>query len=187
MSAYSIALFLHIVGALGFFAALGLEWITVMQLKRATTAEQVRNWLEASGSLGRVAMISMVVLLLAGIYMMATVWGGVAWLIVAFVAIVLMMVVMGRISTPRLKVIRQAVTTEKGALSPKLQEALRHPLLWIGIQARIIMGLGVVFLMTVKPDLVGSLLTVGITIIVSLVLALPMLNRNLVTTSRKTT
>src|SRR3954470_19159086 len=101
MSAYSIALFLHIVGAIGFFVALGLEWTTVMQLKRAATAEQVRDWLAASGSLKRVSMVSTLTLLLAGIYMMATAWGGIAWLIVSFVAIALMMVVMGRISTPR--------------------------------------------------------------------------------------
>src|SRR5262249_52318321 len=102
MSAYSIALFLHIVGALGFFAALGIEWMTMTQLRKAATAEQIREWLNAAGGFRRVGMISMLTLLLAGIYMMATVWGGIPWLLVALADIVLLMVVMGRISSPRL-------------------------------------------------------------------------------------
>jgi hypothetical protein len=177
MSAYSIALFLHIVGALGFFAALGVEWMTLIQLRRATTVEQIRDWLSAAGSFRRVGMISMLTLLIAGLYMMITVWGGIPWLLVSFVAIALMMVTMGRISSPRLKVIRQEAAAEKGAVSLNLQELVQHPLLWVGMQSRVIIGLGIVFLMTVKPDLAGSLITVGITLVLSVVLALPMLSR----------
>jgi hypothetical protein len=122
-------------------------------------------------------MISMLTLLVAGIYMMATVWGGIPWLLVSFVAIALMMVTMGRISSPRIKVIREAAAAEKGAVSLNLQELVQHPMLWVGMQSRLIIALGIVFLMTVKPDLVGSLITVGITLVLSVVLALPMLSR----------
>jgi len=44
MTAYVIAKYLHVVGALGMFLALGLEWATLVQLRRAQTAEQVREW-----------------------------------------------------------------------------------------------------------------------------------------------
>src|SRR5213596_901663 len=44
MSVYAIAVFLHIVGALGLFAALGLEWASLYNLRRVTTAGQVREW-----------------------------------------------------------------------------------------------------------------------------------------------
>ena len=177
MSAYSIALFLHIVGAMGFFVALGVEWMTMTQLRKAATAEQVREWLNAAGNFRRVGMISMLTLLVAGIYMMVTVWGGIPWLLVSFAAIILMMIVMGRSSSPRLKAIRQVAAEEKGVVSPNLQELVQHPMLWAGMQSRVIIALGIVFLMTVKPDLVGSLITVGVTLILSLVLALPILNR----------
>ena len=39
MNDYSIALFLHIVGALGFFVALGLEWTGLRQIRSAMTLE----------------------------------------------------------------------------------------------------------------------------------------------------
>ncbi len=177
MSLYSIALFLHIVGALGFFAALGLEWITVMQFQRATTAEQVRDWQGASGNMRRIGMVSMLILLGAGLYMMVTVWHGVAWLWVSFGAIVILMLVMGRVSGPRMKAIGKAVKEMSGTLSPQTQTPLRDAMLRVGIQARVIMALGIVFLMTVKPDLVGSLLTVGITLVLSLVWGLMIVNR----------
>lgn len=188
MSVYSIVLFLHILGALGFFAALGIEWMTMMQLRKATTAEYVQDWLNAANSFRRVGMVSMLVLLLAGIYMMATVWRGIPWLLVSLGDIVLLMVTMGRISSPRVKAIREAVAAEKGPVSLNLQELVQHPMLWVGIQSRIIIALGIVFLMTVKPDLVGSLITVGITLVLSVVLALPMLSRGgaSVSTMRKT-
>ena len=43
MSVYSMAVFLHIVGALGIFAAIGLEWAGLSNLRRATDTAQVRN------------------------------------------------------------------------------------------------------------------------------------------------
>jgi hypothetical protein len=42
VSNYSIALFLHIVGALGFFVVQGLEWIGLSQVRRAILPEEVR-------------------------------------------------------------------------------------------------------------------------------------------------
>jgi hypothetical protein len=107
MNDYSITLFLHIVGALGFFVALGLEWTSLRQLRRATTAEHLREWL--------------------------------------------------RVSTP----------------SPRLD----HPLLWIASQTRVVITLGIVFLMSVKPDLIGSLLTIDVATVLGLVSALPIPGR----------
>jgi hypothetical protein len=53
MNDYAIALFLHIVGALGLFVALGLEWTSLLLLRRATTTEQARERMRiASGVRG---------------------------------------------------------------------------------------------------------------------------------------
>jgi hypothetical protein len=41
VSVYAISLFLHVVGALGIFAALGLEWAGLSNLRRATETSQV--------------------------------------------------------------------------------------------------------------------------------------------------
>lgn len=46
---YSIALFLHIVAALGLFAALALEWTSLFYLRRSVTVEQARQWMNVLG------------------------------------------------------------------------------------------------------------------------------------------
>jgi hypothetical protein len=120
MNYYSIALLLHILGALGFFMALGLEWTGLRQIRRTITSEQLREWMRISNSARRLGIISMLTILASGIYMMATAWGGVAWLIVA---------------------------------------------------------LGIVVLMTVKPDLGGSLLVIAITTVIGLAVSLPIPRR----------
>ncbi len=90
MTAYSIALFLHIVGALALFAALGLEGVALLRLRRAATAEQVREWASVYGLLRRLGPASLGLLLLAGLYMTATTWRAQAWITTAFVSMLLL-------------------------------------------------------------------------------------------------
>ena len=177
MNGYSIALFLHIVGALGFFIALGLEWISLRNLRSATTAEQVLQWLRLPAEMGRVGMLSMLTLLAAGFYMMAIVWGGVAWILVTLGAIVLMIILGMAITGRRMAAIGQAAASEHGPVSPSLHHLLNQPVLWISLQTRVAMALGIVYLMVVKPGLVGSLVTMGVAIILGLASALPMPRR----------
>jgi hypothetical protein len=51
------------------------------------------------------------------------------------------------------------------------------PLLWLAIQTRVAIALGIVLLMSVKPALSGSLLTIGVAIVLGLVSTLPTLSR----------
>jgi hypothetical protein len=177
MTFYSIALFLHIVGALGFFVALGLEWTSLRQLRRATTAEQVREWMRVSSGVGRVGMASMLTILVSGFYMMATVWGGVAWITVTLGTLVLLAVIVVALTGRRMAAIGRAMTAENGPVSPTLHHLLHHPLLWIAIQTRVTIALGIVFLMTVKPGLGEALLTIGVAIILGLASAWPIWRR----------
>jgi hypothetical protein len=57
--------------------------------------------------------------------------------------------------------IGRSITIEKGPVSPSLHALAIHPLLWISIQTRVSIALGIVFLMTIKPGLGESLLTIG--------------------------
>jgi hypothetical protein len=47
-----------------------------------------------------------------------------------------------------------------------------HPLLWISIQTRIAIVLGIVFLKTAKPDWVGALVTVIVAVVFGIASAL---------------
>jgi hypothetical protein len=176
MNNYSIAMFLHVVGALGFFVALGLEWTSLRHLRRAMTTDQVREWLRVPAEMGRVGMISMLTLLAAGFYMMAIAWGAVAWIMVTLGAIVVMILAMV-LTRRRMMAIGRTVSTERGPLSPALSQLLHDPMLTISIQTRVAIALGIVFLMTVKPGLGGSLLTIAVAIVLGLASSLPMPRR----------
>jgi len=174
MTVYAIVLFLHIMGALGFFVALGLEWISLLSLRRASTNELAREWLRTLDRLRWVGPASMGLLLLSGAYMMHTVWGAVAWIIIALAAMVLM-VVPGVFTGRRLAALGRAIASESGALSPAFRQRLLEPILWASIQTRVGIAVGIVFLMTVKPGLREALLTIGLAVILGLVSAWPVL------------
>jgi hypothetical protein len=129
---YSITLFLHIVGALGLFVALGMEWTGLSQIQSAMTTV---------GSL------------------------------------VLMIALAQMVSAPRMAAIWQALVTEKGPFSKTFHSLANHPLMWISIQTRVAIALGIVFLKVSKPDLGGSLLTIGVVIILGVTSALPVPRR----------
>lgn len=173
---YSIALFLHIVSALGFFVTLGLEWTSLRHLRGATTTEQVREWMRVPAEMGRMGMISMLSLLAAGFYMMAIAWGAVAWIMVTLGTIVVMILAMV-LTRRRMAAIGRTVSTERGPVSPALSQLLHDTMLTISIQTRVAIALGIVFLMTVKPGLAGSLVTMAIAIVLGIASALPMPRR----------
>ena len=77
------------------------------------------------------------------------------------------------LTSPRMAAIGQALASGKGLLSQTYYSLVNHPLLWISIQTRVAIALGIVFLKTAKPDLGGSLLTLGVAIALGLVSALP--------------
>jgi len=177
MNDYSITLFFHIVGALGFFVALGLEWTGLRHIRGATTAKEVGVWVGISNSALRLGIISMLTILASGIYMMARAWGGVAWIIAALSALLLVIMLSVALTRPRMAAIKRALPTKNGPLPQTFHTLANHPFLWISIQTRLAIALGIVFLMTVKPGLGGSLLAIGIAIVLGLALSLPIARR----------
>ena len=178
MTFYSVALFLHVVGALGLVAAVSLEWTSLLHLRRAETAEQSREWLRVVAGLRRVYPAAFVLILLSGFYMTATAWGGTAWIGVALAVLLLLALVGATLTGVRMPAIGRAVAAEAGALSPALRHRLRDPILWTSMQTRAALVLGIVFLMTVKPDLGGALLAIGVAAVLGLASALPAWGRN---------
>jgi hypothetical protein len=177
MNAYSISLFLHIVGAVGMFVALSLEWTGLWQMRSAMTPQQVGGWLRILKSVRKFGFAAMLTTVVSGVYMMLTVWSSEAWVVVSLGALVLMMALTQMITAPRMMTIGRTLATEKVPLSPTFYHVVNQPLLWISIQTRIAIALGIVLLKVVKPDSSGSLLTIGLAIVLGIISALPMPRR----------
>lgn len=169
MNLYNTVLFLHILGAMGMFAAAGLEWTGLRPLRRATTSEGVRTWLRVLRPASRLGPISMTALLLTGLYMTAALRTRMAWVMASMVGLIVLGALAGGLSGRRIKAIhRRLAASEPGALSPELQRLVRHPALWISLQVRTGLFLGIVFLMTTKPAMAASLLVLAVAVALAL-------------------
>lgn len=177
MSGYDFALFLHITGAIGLFITLGLEWTGLWQIRSAITIEQVRPWMGVLKGIRKVGFASMATAVITGIYMMLIGWGFVAWIIVTVLSLVLVIALSLVLTGPRMMAVGRALATEKGMLSKTFHSLANHPFLWISIQTRVAIALGIVFLKIAKPGLGGSLLTIGVAIILGIASALPVPRR----------
>jgi hypothetical protein len=176
LTIYSIALFLHIAGTLGVFAALALDWVGVANLRRARTVEQVREWAGLYRIVRGLGAASVVALLVFGLYMTAVTWGPTGWIAVGFFSL-LFIAVLGAVSGVRLgRILRMAVKGQ-GALAEDLRAALRAPLFVASVRTRTAVAFGVVFLMTVKPDAAGAVLVVAIAFVLGIASAIPLLRQ----------
>jgi uncharacterized membrane protein len=180
MNYYLIAKFIHIVGALGMFVTLGVEWLSLWNMRHAVSNTQIGEWLRITRGVQRLGGPSMAALLVSGIYMMAVARMHMSWLVVSFIALILLGVLGAVLAGRHMKSIRQSMDRESESISPLLSQALHQPILWIVMQTRVAVTLGVVFLMTAKPDLSGSLLTMGIAVILGVASALLTLRREAV-------
>lgn len=168
MSLYAAVVFLHIVGALGLFAAAGLEWASLLNLRRATTAGQAREWARLLAGVRRVGGPAILTLLASGIYLMATRWGQQAWIAAGVAGLVLMAVLGGVLTGRRSGAIMRALGEADGALSAELAGRLRDPVLVISAWLRTALALGIVFVMSTKPGATGALAAMGVALVLGL-------------------
>lgn len=161
MTVYQIVLFLHVSGALGMFAALGIEWAATGPLRRAADAEAARPWLGLLRSPGRVGGPSAVMLLVTGIYMTRTAWGRQPWIGLALLGLVLLALLAVGVTGRRLAAVARALQQSgfPGADSPRVR--LQDPALVVSLRLRTMIALGIVFLMTSKPAAGPALATMG--------------------------
>jgi hypothetical protein len=150
MNLYSIALFLHVVGALLLFVTLTVEGVALRHLRRALSIEAARGAAAMLRLNRTVGPLSAIGVLIPGLYMTATSWGWVAWIVVALAAW-LLIAVLGAVNGIRI------LSLER---SQVLLTGIRNPLFLTSWLTRVGVALGVVFLMTVKPGAVVAVLAI---------------------------
>jgi len=171
MSNYTLAMFFHFLGLVAMFAGYGLEWIVSGLLRRATTAEQVRAWLRVYKTSLPISGPGLLVLIVSGAYM-ASLSGAMkqAWMSASMLAIVFALGIGFVFILPRVRALRNALGEASGALPAKAVELLHAPALPTLIRVRAMIALGIVYLMTVKPDgMAASLIALGVAIALGVV------------------
>ncbi len=160
MNLYTIALFAHIVGAIGTFIGVSIWLFSAEALRRARRVEQVRTLTSLIQPSGVVAIVSILLLGVAGIYMAVTAWGEQAtWIAVATISFLLLAPFGAFVIDPRLRAIaRLAAAAPDGPLPATLTARTHDPLVGVGLYTYVGVLLGIVYLMTTKPPLATSIL-----------------------------
>lgn len=176
MSVYTLVLFLHVVGAIGFFMPLGVWLFGLVALRRVRQVEQVRGICRAIFLADPIAVGGILLLAAAGLYMAFTVWGiGTGWIAVAIGSFALMAPIGPLVVEPRLHAIEAAARAmPDGSVPAPLATKIGDPVLGTALQTLVALLLGIVFLMTTKPSLMAALLAMVIALLGGVVSGVPL-------------
>jgi hypothetical protein len=175
MSLYTLALFVHVSGAIGAFVSLGIWLFGLAALRRARRVEQVRAiaWLVIVAS--PLMVVSVLLLGLAGFAMALSTWGLLTpWIAVSLVIVVLIGPIGAFVLDPRMRtILAEAQEVPDGPLPDHLHTRTHDPILGTAASTLTTLLLGIVFLMTTKPEPFIALLVMGIALVLGLLVSLP--------------
>ena len=174
MNFYFVILFFHISGALILFMGLSLEWVGINRLNNAAKLEQATDWVKFLSSL-KIAFISGgILLLITGVYLAAARWGWTAWIIVSFILWLFLTIHGSVITGAKVRKFSKFLSSVSEMAAADLTAHISNLKLIKLLQSRLAIGLGAVFIMTVKPKITGSIIVVIIAVILGF---LPLLTK----------
>lgn len=165
---YKIALFFHVIGALMLCAAIAIEWLCIVNLRKANTEGRIQESVSDYSKLSKIGGVVMALILIPGIYMMITTWRDASWIMISFLGIILMGTIGGVVTGRRMSTLRKMI--KNGSVgSAALKGLVNHNALWISLRMRTAIFLGIIFLMTVKLGLAGSIITLMLSIVLGII------------------
>jgi hypothetical protein len=170
-SLHRLVVFLHVAAAVGMLVTLAIEWVSLRGLAKSATYEQARDWSGLWNLLLPLGLPAILVVLGSGIYLATTLgaWE-LGWVKVAVPTIVLIALAGASVS-PRRNRLGSLLTAGTGPLSSEMHRQLRHPLLSSSWRWRAALSIGLLFLMTVRPE--AGVSTIGVFALLGVVWSLP--------------
>jgi hypothetical protein len=159
MTPYSIALYFHFLGLIGLFVGYGFEWTASSLLRRSTSAEQARAWLRTYRLSLPISGPGLLVLIVSGGYL-ASVTGAMkqGWISASLLAIVVALGIGFVFILPRVRTIRAALPEGNVALPETALARVQDPMVATLVRVRFVLALGIVYLMTAKPQSLATAL-----------------------------
>ena len=168
MDIYFVVLFFHISGAFILFMGMSLEWVGVTKLNKSEKLEQAKEWTNFLSSYKSAFIIGGILLLITGIYMASAKWGWAPWMIVSFFLWLFLVIQGSAFTGKKISSFRKYINTSTDLKTSEIKEHIAKMKLINLLQSRLTVGFGAIFIMTVKPDLAGSLIVVLIAFILGL-------------------
>src|SRR5262245_17230864 len=171
MLPYSFVLIIHVTAVFTLCAALSFEALSLFHLRSASTLAEARPWIDPVPRLPGFALGSLLVILFSGVYLVIQESAaGRAWPKVA-VAALFLMAPFGKTTASRISAIRKAYLAGKVTSTEPLSR-LHDPFLKISLSLRIAGFLGIFFLVSAKPGILGAMIVVGASMTVGLLASL---------------
>jgi hypothetical protein len=157
MTAYALTLFTHFLGLIALFVGYGLEWAASSLLRRSTTSEQARAWLRIYRLSLPISGPGLLILIISGGYL-ASVTGSMrqGWISGSLLAIVFALGIGFVFILPRVKRIRAALPDGTVTLPDATLVRLQDPMFLTLVRVRFLLAVGIVLLMTSKPQLLST-------------------------------
>jgi hypothetical protein len=167
---YQIALFLHILGVICLMGGHTLIHASLEVMRRVQQVERVRDWIAIAAGLDRFMPLFTLAVLLPGIYMAWTAWGWATPWIDASLALFLVMMILGPVLLGRRFATLHPLVkaTPPGTIPASLAARMRDRALWTIENTFTSLLLAILLLMTVKPNLPGTVIVVSIGLIAGL-------------------
>jgi hypothetical protein len=170
MNIYTIVLFLHIISAIGVCIGISVLLLGVALLRRAKGVEQVRTTLAFVTTAFPIAGFSMLLLLAAGFYLALSAWSlRTSWIALTLVSLVLMIALVVALIRPRMRAI--VIATREipdGSFPSQLSKRIHDPVLFTVLLIQAVLLLGIIFLMTTKPELSSSIIIMVVALVLGL-------------------
>lgn len=176
---YNIILFLHILGAVLMFVAVGITLLAMLSMLHSAKTIGIRNWSALAVKLDGLLPFSVILILLPGLYLVFSTWGwGNSWIDLSLAAIIIMTFMGPIINLRRLKDILNAANAETNDVpSALLLEKVRNRVLWNSVLTMTMLTIAILFVMTVKLSMIGCLVTFALAIVLGFIVSKILLGR----------
>jgi hypothetical protein len=173
VSGYGVVLFLHLVALLGAISTAGVAHFAEARLGAAETVAAARPWAALLNRLGPVFPSALLVLLASGAYLVHRDWTwNRGWIEAGLVGVVLLLANGAGIVGRRNRMLTRALATAgDGPVTEHLLQLTRRHFGGIASWANTGLAVGVVFVMTTKPGLAGSLAALAVAVALGIVVA----------------
>jgi hypothetical protein len=178
MTVYIVVLYAHLLGAVALFIGQGIEWTASSLFRGASSTEQVRAWLRVFKVSPPLSGIGIGALLLSGGYL-ASLSGAMkqGWIPASLLAIGVALLLGIAVIMPRMNKIRKTLPSLNEPVNAELRVRLSDPFLHSAIRIRVLLAVGILYLMAAKMSFTPSLVTLLMALVVGLLFSAPIWRR----------
>lgn len=173
LNTYHVMLYIHFLSLLVGFSAGMIETVCLFRLRAANTLETAAPWGQLAGQIEKAFPVAIVGLFVTGAYMTSDVWSwGDSWIVLPLVGLAVLALQGPLVAGRRGHAVKAALMSNgPGPLGPEAQRLTRDRALWSAAMTNAAVVLGIIWVMTLKPDWGGAIATLVVAYAVGLAFA----------------